>query len=266
MQYINSKKLKEITLTRDNFYVAIDFDKTITATESLDSWDATGNILGEEYKEKSHENYQKYAPIELDYTISFEEKNKAMDEWYGAAMRLYYEYHLTKEKLEQSINSSKLIFRDGAKEFLADMYAKNIPVVILSAGIGNVIEQFLRNNECYYNNIHIISNFISFDKNGNMERYKQEKIHTLNKTMKGHLTKEFAKKIKDKKYRLLFGDFVEDKNMVPAEEWDRTISIGFLDKKVEENLEVFKNNFDIVLTKEDASFNVVNELINESNI
>ncbi|MBR3003293.1 MAG: hypothetical protein IKF38_07080 [Clostridia bacterium] len=36
---------------------------------------------------------------------------------------------------------------------------------------------------------------------------------------------------------------------------------GFLDKNVEENLEVYKNNFDIVLTNEDASFETAKTLL-----
>lgn len=261
MEYIDSQKIKKIEFTKNNFYVAIDFDKTITNENSFDSWDASGYALGNEYKEESNRNYKKYSPIELQYDISYEEKSKAMVEWYSSAMRLYYKYNLTEKKLIESINKSKLEFRDGAKEFLDDMHNKNIPVIILSAGIGNVIKLFLEKNGCYYDNITIISNFISFDQNGNIEKLNDDMIHTLNKNLNLHMTEEIAQKIEGKKYRLLFGDFVEDKNMVPKNEWDQTVSVGFLCKKVEENLEVFKNNFDVVLTGKDASFRVANELI-----
>ncbi len=227
MKYINKTKLEKIKLTKTNFYVAIDFDKTITSKTSCDSWDASGLKLGEEFRKKSNELYKKYAPIELDYTISFEEKNKAMEIWYRSCMDLYYEYNLTLEKLKKSINDSNLIFRLGAKDFLNDMYKNNIPVIILSAGIGNVIEQFLKNNQCYYDNIDIISNFISFNENGNMKEHNSEIIHTLNKTIEGHITKKISNKISNKEYRLLLGDFVEDKKMVPQSEWNKTISVRF---------------------------------------
>jgi len=105
------------------------------------------------------------------------------------------------------------------------MYINNIPVVILSAGIGNVIEQFLKNNNCYYENMHIISNFIPFDEAGNIRKYEGELIHTLNKTMEGKITQELAKKIEGREYRLLLGDFIEDKKMIPVNEWDNTISV-----------------------------------------
>lgn len=225
MKYINEEKISKIKLTKSNFYVAIDFDKTITANDSADSWDASGKMLGIEFKEKLYELYYKYGPIEQDYNISFEEKNKAMEEWYYKCMKLFYEYGLTEEKLKESIDSSNLIFRTGAKEFLKNMYTNNIPVIILSAGIGNVIKYFLQKNDCLYDNIYIISNFIAFDEKGNIKKYEGELIHTLNKTMEGKIPEEFSKKLDVREYRLLFGDFIEDKKMIPINEWCNTISV-----------------------------------------
>lgn len=165
MKYINTDKLENLEINKQNVYIVIDFDKTITAANSADSWDASGCILGNNFKKDANELYEFYAPIELDYTLSFEEKEKYMIEWYGKCMDLYYQYKLTKDKLKQSVQSSDLIFRKGAKEFIKIAYAENIPIVILSAGIGNVIEQFLKDNDCYFDNMYIISNFIEFNKN-----------------------------------------------------------------------------------------------------
>lgn len=266
MRYVNEEKISKINLTKTNFYVAIDFDKTITASNSEDSWASSGKLLGEEFKEKLYELYYKYGPIEQDYKISFEEKYKAMDEWYYGCMNLYYKYGLTQEKLNKSIDMSNIIFRKGAQEFLHRMYINNIPVIILSAGIGNVIVKFLKDNNCYYNNMHIISNFIPFDENGNIKEYEGELIHTLNKTMEGKITPELAKETDGREYRLLLGDFVEDKKMIPSYEWKNTISVGFLSKKIEENVEVYRQNFDVVLTQEDATFDVVDEIVLETKI
>ena len=225
MKYINTDQLEKIKLTKDNFFVALDFDKTLTAKESTDSWDASGRILGEDFQKKIDELHEKYGPIEQDYKITFEEKKKAMEEWYYNCLALYYEFHLTKEQLEKSVAQSNLIFRKGAKEFLRDMYVNQIPIIILSAGIQNVIEQFLKNENCFYDNMYIISNRFSFDENGNIEKFQNAMIHTLNKTMEGHLTSDITKKLMNRKYRLLIGDFIEDKNMIPSEEWNQTISV-----------------------------------------
>ena len=101
MEYINTEKIEKIQLKSNNFYVAIDFDRTITSEKGADSWDAVGNKLGKDFYKKINELYKKYRPIEVDYKIPFEEKNRAMERWYHECMELYYEYHLTKEKLEK---------------------------------------------------------------------------------------------------------------------------------------------------------------------
>lgn len=261
MEYINTEKIEKIQLKSNNFYVAIDFDRTITSEKGADSWDAVGNKLGKDFYKKINELYKKYRPIEVDYKIPFEEKNRAMERWYHECMELYYEYHLTKEKLEKSIATSNLIFRKGAKEFFKNMNKNDIPVIILSAGIGNVIEQFLKENNCYFRNIFIISNFIEFDIYGKMKKFNKKIIHTLNKNMKGHLPNHWEEKLKERQYRLLLGDAIEDKKMVEEAKLSNTITVGFLNDNIEENLEIYKKNFDILLTKEEATFDVVNKLL-----
>ena len=38
MKYINQNKLNKIKLTKDNFYVLIDFDRTLTKGNSISCW------------------------------------------------------------------------------------------------------------------------------------------------------------------------------------------------------------------------------------
>lgn len=260
MIYINKEKLKQIQ--EEDFYIVTDFDRTITSFQSVDSWDASGKILEEEFTKKSKQLYEKYAPIELDYTISIEEKNEAMKKWYEECMDNYYKYNLTEEKLNKSIESSKLEFRKGAKEFLEQANKNNVPVIILSAGIGNVIKKFLKDNKCYYENIFIISNFIEFDTNGDMIKFDNNKIiHTLNKTLENNLPKQWQEKIAQKRNALLFGDLVYDLNMLPKEKREEAITFGFL--RDTGKIEDFTSNFDITLIKEDGNFDKVKEILNK---
>lgn len=252
MQYINTNKLEKLKIANGNTYVVLDFDKTITSTESKDSWEICGELLGKEFKEKLNKYCDYYYPIEIDYKISKEEKEKHMIEWYSKDMELFYEYHLTKEKLEQAIKQCKDIFRKGAKEFLKKAKENNMPVIILSAGIGNVIEGILELNGCYYDNIHIISNFIKFDDNGDMIKFNDEMIHTLNKTIEGHLPSELDNEVKEKEYGILVGDLIYDINMIPKDKLENTVTIAFVSN--DNNLEDYKQNFDVVFDKEDANF------------
>ena len=265
MKYINTNKLEKLKINNDNVYFVIDFDRTITSKESEDSWSVSGRLLGEDFKKEIDELYIKYRPIEMDYQITIEEKEKAMIEWYSKCMYLYYKYHLTEEKLKKSVREGNLIFRFGAKEFFKTANENNIPIIILSAGIGNVIEEFLKLNDCYYDNIYIISNFMEFDKNGDVKEFDNSNmIHTMNKTMKEKLPQYFLEKLVNRTYKVLIGDLKEDEKMVEKDEWDTTLKIGILENETEERLKTYNEAFDIVLTEEDAAFEIVEKFLNDN--
>ena len=266
MIYLNNeKKINELKekMNKDNICVFMDYDKTITSIESEDSWDASANqeVMGENLAKDMDKYYQKYGSIEFDYHINRDKREKYIIEWYDKCMDLYYQYGLTKEKLKESIDNSKLILREGAKDFLFKLYKNNIPVIIFSAGIGNVIEQCLKKEECYYNNITIISNFIKFDKNGNMIKFSDNMIHSLNKNIDKLSDYRLKEKIEEKEYRVVIGDLVEDIYMMGEYPESKSLKIGFLNKNVVENLEVYKKNFDIVLTEENSFYDIEKYII-----
>lgn len=261
MIYVSNKEkvndLKE-SINKDNIYVFMDYDRTITSSDSEDSWATSANkkTMGLEIANDLNKLYETYGPIELDYEIDTKEKEKYMLEWYTKSMNLYYTYHLTSEKLKKCVNNSYLKLREGAKDFLFKLYENNIPVIIFSAGIGNVIEQFLQEKECYYNNITIIGNFIKFDENGDMIKFFDNIIHTLNKNIDKLNDDMLKEKIDEKEYRIVIGDLVEDIHMMGEYPENKSLKIGFLNKNVTENLEIYKKNFDIVLTEENNFYDI----------
>ena len=114
MIYFNSeKKINELkqNINKDNICVFMDYDKTITSSESQDSWDASANkeVMGEKIIKDLNKYYEKYGTIEFDYHIDKNKREKYIIEWYDKCMDLYYQYGLTKEKLKKSIDNSKLI-------------------------------------------------------------------------------------------------------------------------------------------------------------
>ena len=260
MEFIKEDILKNIKLTKENMCVLLDFDKTLTSYESLDSWAVAGMAAEEGCEAEVNKLYDKYRPIEMDYNISYEEKYKAMEEWYNSCMNLYYKYHLNKYKLQKAVKDSGLIFREGAKEFLEYTYENSIPVIILSAGVGSVIKEFLKEEKCYFENIFLISNTFLYDEDGNAFKLENYLIHTMNKTVEGHLKGKRREEFEKRPYRLLFGDTIEDINMTPKKDLEKTIKVGFLDEALE-NLNKYQEKFDIVLTKEDATFDEARKII-----
>lgn len=262
MIYINNEeKLKKINFKKDNFYVVADFDKTLTDGNSKSTWAVTANAneLGDEYAKRRTDLYKHYRPIEIDPSISDKEKSQYMEEWWKKHINLFYEYGLREENIKKSLrNNSGLKYRLGAKEFLRKMYELKVPVIIISAGIGNIIEAFLNIEDDYYENISIISNFIRF-RDGVIEGLERDTIHALNKNIV-KLDENSKIKLANRDNILLLGDGLADLKMISKRDIERAITVGFLDEKVEDNLEVFNNSFDIVLTN-GGTFEEVNNIL-----
>ncbi len=262
MIFLNNKeKIEKIKfIDSKDFYVVADFDRTITQGNSDGTWAVFANLneLGEEYTKKRTDLYNYYRPIEINQNISLEQKSQEMTKWWNSHINLFYEFGLKEENITNSFKKCTLKYRDGAKEFLKAMKKLYVPVIIMSAGIGNIIEEFLNRENDYYDNIKVLSNFILFE-NGLIKGIDGKAIHTFNKNIieLDNVTKE---KIKNRKNILLLGDGIGDLRMISEEDKERAVTVGFLEEKIEENLEYFNKNFDIVITNR-GSFDELNNIL-----
>lgn len=253
------KKIKD--WSEENIYILADFDRTLTVGSSESSWGilSKSHLVPKKYKEERQELYNYYRSIELDEDLDYETKNKLMCEWWMKHINLFVKYQLTEEVVDKAIIDPKIMtFRDGAKDFLMHMHKKKVPVIIISAGIGNFIEQFLIKNNCYFDNVYVISNFIKFES-GIAVGISDDIIHSLNKN-----EVSFPKRIKDQITKrsnvILLGDMIGDIRMVIENKRSNALKIGFLEDMVEENKETYENNFDIVCT-DNTSFTELLKLI-----
>jgi 5'-nucleotidase len=131
-----------------------------------------------------------------------------------------------------------------------------------SAGIGEVISMVLKKEGRLYDNIYIISNVFTWDKNGNAISIREPIIHAMNKDETEIKNLPVFDLIKNRKNVLLLGDNLEDAGMVKGFDYKNLIKIGFLNENVKENLERYKNNFDVVILN-DISLDYVNQLLKE---
>ena len=235
--------------TTDSIYIVTDFDRTLTSYKSETSWNilSNSNIMCEEYCKERKAFFDYYRPIELDPTLDYATKNKLMIEWWEKHIGLFVKYKLNESTIDTACkNINVMTFRKGAKQFLQNMQKLTIPVIIISAGIGNFIKEFLIANDCNFDNIYILSNFIKFE-NGIAIGISDNMIHSLNKN-DVKLPKEVIKQIEHRNDIILFGDSVADVLMVKDSERKNALKVGFLDENIEENLSHFKKSFDIVAT------------------
>ena len=235
--------------TADSIYVLTDFDRTITVGNSESSWSilSKSDMVPKEYVEERQAFFNYYRPYEIDETLDYDTKNRLMTEWWNKHIGLFVKYQLSEEVINDAARNLRVMaFRDGAREFLHSMRDRNIPVIIISAGIGNFIEQFLIKNDCNYDNIFVVSNFIKFE-NGIAVGVSDNIIHSMNKN-EVSLPDEIKELIKNRSNVILLGDSISDIRMAKEEARENALKVGFLEEKVEENRPYFEKEFDVVCT------------------
>ncbi|MBU2540060.1 hypothetical protein KJ786_02780 [Patescibacteria group bacterium] len=252
-------------------HVLADFDRTLTSAfvggksvSSIISILYDGNYMTPDYTKKAKELHDKYYQIEIDPKVSFEEKKKAMQEWWTTHFDLLIKSGLNKKDIEKIVESGKVKFRDGFSGFIDFLKNHNIPLLIISSsGVGgDAISMLLEKQGKLYENIYIISNSYEWDKNGKAIAVKQPIIHGMNKDETIINDSPFFSKIKDRKNVLLLGDSLSDIGMVKGFDYENLIKVGFLNERVEESLEAYKHTYDVVILN-DSSMDYINKLLAE---
>lgn len=256
----------------DSVHILSDFDRTLThafynrvKTSSLISHLRNGSYLTANYAEKATALFNKYHPIELSCEISRDEKSKAMLEWWSSHYKLLVDSGLNETTIKQSVSDlireGKIRLRNGVPTFLKNLAKNNIPLIILSsAGIGNMVTEFLKEQKLFFENTHFIGNTLEFNEKGDFTGIKNDKIiHILNKHESELKNLQIYKTLLEKKNIILLGDCVEDLSMAEGFPAKTIIKIGFQNYE-EENLEEFKKKFDIIIT-DDGNFEEINKIL-----
>lgn len=257
---------------KEKIHVLADFDRTLTKAfvngqkvPSVISILRDGRFLTPEYVQQANELFNQYHPIEIDPDVSLEEKIQKMEEWWRRHFELLLKSGLSKKEINEVAQDLRIQLRPGVKEFLQKLHQQQIPLVVLSsAGLGvESIVMILQREKCFYDNIHIISNEFKYDDQGRAVKVKEPIIHTLNKdeTMVSDFP-EIYKQIENRQNVILLGDSVSDIGMVAGFTHKSIIKVGFLNENIDQNMEAYKKNFNLVIT-EDKDMKFVNQLVNK---
>ncbi|XP_043711228.1 cytosolic 5'-nucleotidase 3A-like isoform X2 [Telopea speciosissima] len=218
-----------------------------------------------------------YYPIKHSLTIPFEEKAKHMEGWQEKGHALLIEAGLTLDAIKRSVADAKIEFRDGVVELLKLLEERGVPVLILSAGLADVIEEVLRQKlPRFPKNVKIVSNQMVFSNDGCLVSFKGKTIHVLNKNehaldMASSVRDQFGEtkgqsddnvSVKRRTNALLLGDHIGDLGMSYGLNYEYQIAVGFLNDDVEKFLETYQNAFDIVCVNDAPMWGVV-ELVSQ---
>lgn len=172
------------------------------------------------------------------------------------------------------MQANTITFREGFHDIFAVLTQQNVPTLIFSAGLYDVIHAVLdkeyasptegqatistttTNDSEVPSNVHVISNMMQFDDTGTVVGFEGKLIHSLNKNASVVLDTPFWQQCQSEKRRnvLLLGDSLGDARMADGLECedDEIVRIGFLNDRVSEKLDVYLQHFDVVLTNDSS--------------
>lgn len=237
------------SFTAKNTHIISDYDGTIsrsyvngkrqTSFSVLEEIDALSN----RFLAESKKLYEHYHPLEKNRTIPQYELNQLMEEWWTKKTDLMVQESLSIDQIKAA--GKLLVNKDYVEEFYQYTAFRNIPVLVLSAGMGSVIEQVMPNLD----NVHLISNEYQFSGEGKLLRLDKI-IHTFNKNESNVKDHPYAQTIKNRKNVILIGDSLGDLKMKDGLDHEEVFSIGFYNGNKEDELKEFKKIYDYVIQEE----------------
>ncbi|XP_078452754.1 cytosolic 5'-nucleotidase 3A isoform X1 [Lampetra planeri] len=240
--------------------IVTDFDMTLTRfSDNGTRCPTCYNIIEscksvtEEGIKQLHALKDKYYAIEIDPKLSNEEKLPYMVEWWTKAHNLLVQQGLHKDELEHAVRDSDVMLREGYVWFFNRLNERHVPVFIFSAGVGDVLEEVIRQADVFHPNVHVVSNYMDFDDGGVLKGFKGELIHIYNKREGALRNADYFKQLRNYSNVLLLGDSLGDLHMADGvPRLDNMLKIGFLNDKVEERLEQYMEMYDIVLVRDET--------------
>jgi 2-hydroxy-3-keto-5-methylthiopentenyl-1-phosphate phosphatase len=247
MVYIDDNTKETVQkIKSESIYFLVNFDNVITDNVSSSTWNTIINNmkLKKKYIKKVEELKFKSRSVELDSSLDFCDKCDSMRDIWKEHIDLLKELNVDDKKIKHFVSSKNCLrIRDGVKNFLKIAYEKNIPVIIISEGVANVIKCLLDYNNCNYSNISIVSNNLYTDNQNDIKKI----IHPLNRNELS-LPDDAKSKIKDRHVSILLASSINDINMLSKTKLKDSIKIAFLEKNINENFDIFLNYFNIICT------------------
>lgn len=191
--------------------VVCDFDGTLTTRESDSSMNGMAKVLGydSEFAIARDSLYKEYAP--LISAADDETAYKLYDKWWKAQMNLFTRFNLPPESYTEALGKLNISLRSEAATLLKFCEKQDIPVFVVSAGLGNLIIPTLAFSGVLSMNMRVLANFV---------RYQEEKavsytpvVTPMNKS--AHLYLELEEF--DNYYAVVFGNEERDLKLLPEE-------------------------------------------------
>ena len=191
--------------------VVCDFDGTLTEAGSDSSMNGMAKAMGydSDFAKARDALYHEYAP--LIEAADEETAYKLYDKWWKAQMNLFTGFNLPPESYTDALGRLNLTIRSEAATLLKFCEKQDIPVFVVSAGLGNLIIPTLAFSGLLSMNMRVLANFV---------RYNEEKavsytpvVTPVNKA--AHLYLELEEF--ENYHAVVFGNEARDLRILPEE-------------------------------------------------
>lgn len=233
---------------KDDAYVVSDFDLTLTTGrakgENIGTWDVFDSLMTPEGVKRHTEIYASFRPIELAGMLT---DAIAREKW-GETLDLIASHRIREADIREAF-LNVAVLREGAQELFARCKDHNVPTVILSSGIKNVIDIMAEHYEL--SPTLILSNDLVVDEEGRLSGWDDTVlIHILNKSERSHKTFDDIRG--ERKHAILLGDVPDDAQMVSGND---VLRIRILEPRKGERLVLD----DALATSKTAGFDIAIE-------
>lgn len=264
------KRMKKAGI--DKLQIISDFDKTLTKSvnikgekvPSIISWLRRGKYLDNNYAERAEALFAKYRPYETSTELTDEQKSEKMHEWWETHFKLLAECGLGTYSINQATKEmeekGELLLREGTDELMHNLWKNKIPLVIMSASVGDIIKEYIKMKSLHLDNVIIIANMLKYDKSGQFLEVIEPIIHSMNKKETEIKNHPEYKKLESRKNIILLGDGLGDLGMSEGLPYENIIRIAYYNEGETDSLEEYKKSFDVVI-KGEGSLNFINELV-----
>ena len=238
----------------DQLLLITDFDATLTTGDS----DQCHDLCGESHHMSSPFRTE-FAPL-LDW-----QSNTNIDgvEWWDKAHSLMVSHGMPpRNKIPRLVRDSKMVPRPGALELLARLEELGIPVLIVSAGLSDVIEEFLRQHGALSENVTVCSNRLNYAADSAPKSISPEPpITSFTKAYAYSSASSFFAQHTSRRSLIVLGDSLTDIDASKNVPYDRCLSVGFLNARP--SGVAHAETFDAVVLGNSGSLLPVAELIDE---
>jgi len=208
----------------EKLLVITDFDATLTTGDSDQCHDLVGfsKLLSKAFRDD-------FAPL-LDWST-----NTDIDgvEWWDRAHSYMVKHGMPPRQLiPRLVRESKMIPRPGALDMLKRLEDLGIPCLIVSAGLSDVIEEFLRQHGALSENITVCSNRLNYAGDSTPKSVSPTPpITSFTKEYAYSSASSFFAQHSARRNLVIMGDSITDVDPAVNVPHDHCLSIGFLNSR-----------------------------------